>query len=113
MKVLLVLLGGFIGAISRYFVSKRFNHKLPIGTFMINILGSFILGFLLYISVSKNIYAFLGIGFCGALTTFSTFKLETFQFLLDKKSLVSILYPLFSYIVGILAAFLGYFLAVL
>jgi fluoride exporter len=111
MKILLILLGGFLGAVSRYFVSKRFNQKLPIGTFMINMVGSFILGYLLYISVSKNLYAFLGIGFCGALTTFSTFKLETIQLLQDKRRVTSIIYLTISYIAGIFAAFLGYFAA--
>lgn len=112
MKIILIVLGGFLGAVIRYFLSKKYNNKLPFGTFLINMVGSFILGYLFYLSDSTNLYAFIGIGFCGALTTFSTFKLETFQLVINKQSLTSILYTFISYIVGILAAYVGYYFGV-
>lgn len=74
--------GGFCGAISRYFVAGLFE-PAP-GTLMVNVLGSILLGFLMYNSeylgyVSPRIRMFFGIGLLGSLTTFSTFTVQTFQ----------------------------------
>ncbi|WP_340819386.1 fluoride efflux transporter CrcB [Methanolobus sp. WCC4] len=74
--------GGFCGAISRYLIAGQFE-PAP-GTLVVNVLGSILLGFLMYNSeyrgyVSPRIRMFFGIGFLGSLTTFSTFTVQTFQ----------------------------------
>jgi len=80
--------GGFLGAISRFllagFVQKSFNTFFPVGTLSVNVLGSFIIGFMaLYFEqvVAPEYKALVITGFLGALTTFSTFSLENITML--------------------------------
>ncbi len=82
--------GGFFGAISRFliagFVQKQFDTLFPIGTLSVNILGSFIIGFMamFFQNIVEPEYKALVItGFLGALTTFSTFSLENVTMLQD------------------------------
>ncbi len=80
-----VALGGFIGAPSRLlldrFISSRIETDFPWGTFVINISGSFALGLItglaMHIKIDPVVRALLGVGFCGAYTTFSTFTYES------------------------------------
>ncbi|BAF70482.1 fluoride efflux transporter CrcB [Nitratiruptor sp. SB155-2] len=83
-------IGGFFGAISRFLIAtwmQKITHSLfPVGTLTVNVLGSFIIGFLyMYFEQSINpIYKAMFItGFLGALTTFSTFSLETLLMIQD------------------------------
>ncbi len=76
--------GGFLGAISRFLLStgvqKLTGSAFPCGTLTVNVLGSFIIGFLFFYfeqTIAPNQKALLMTGFLGALTTFSTFSLET------------------------------------
>ncbi|RPI14756.1 MAG: fluoride efflux transporter CrcB [Ignavibacteriae bacterium] len=86
--------GGFIGAILRYITSRFVNNyfpAFPFGTLTVNILGSFLLGFLLYSiaygkSVSSDLRDLIAIGFIGGFTTMSTFAYESFR-LLELKEL--------------------------
>ncbi|MBN2079951.1 MAG: fluoride efflux transporter CrcB [Spirochaetes bacterium] len=86
-----IALGGSIGAVFRYLVSKNiqsiYNQILPLGTLSVNVIGSFLLGFLFFlfdtIIVSRDIRSFLTIGFLGAFTTFSTYSLETINLFKD------------------------------
>ena len=81
--VLAVGIGGFFGAISRYLLAtwvQKLSSFFPIGTLSVNVIGSFLIGFLyLYFShtINPTLKAMLITGFLGALTTFSTFSLET------------------------------------
>ena len=81
--VLAVGIGGFFGAISRYLIAtwvQKLSSFFPIGTLSVNVIGSFLIGFLyLYFShtINPTLKAMLITGFLGALTTFSTFSLET------------------------------------
>ncbi len=82
--------GGFLGAISRFvisnFIQRQVNILFPIGTLSVNILGSFIIGFMamFFQNIIEPEYKALVItGFLGALTTFSTFSLENVNMLQD------------------------------
>lgn len=84
--VLYIALGGSLGAVARYLISKQLNNlfpfaTIPIGTLAVNVIGALIIGFLIALFdnylISSELKAFLTIGFLGALTTFSTFSLET------------------------------------
>ena len=87
MPYLLVGLGGFIGANARFVVARLvgalFETRFPLGTFVINISGSFLLGVLGTLVAQKvmpnseSMRLALGVGFLGAFTTFSTFEFET------------------------------------
>lgn len=88
--------GGFIGAISRAYlnglINKNVPHELPFGTLGVNILGSLILGILFALFTYTQFFStpmksFLSTGMMGALTTYSTFALESF-WLLNQGSLV-------------------------
>ena len=115
MQFILIASGGAVGALSRYLVSifsKSYVHDSFYGTLFINILGSFFIGFLISIGVSKNMSAdfikyFLIIGFLGSFTTFSTFSFESVELLLSKKFLLAFLYMLLSLTLCLLLTFLG------
>jgi fluoride exporter len=86
--LLIIGAGGFFGAISRFtiagYVQRSFDTLFPIGTLSVNVLGSFIIGFtaLLFENIIAPEYkAFVMTGFLGALTTFSTFSLESVNML--------------------------------
>lgn len=77
MTVLLVALGGAVGAPLRYVLSSRLDGATPWGTLGVNVVGSFVLGLLVARSVDGSAYALLGVGFCGGLTTYSSFAVQT------------------------------------
>lgn len=120
MKLAIIIgLGGFLGSISRYLVHQALFKLWPVafpwGTFAVNITGSFLLGVLLaltehYKLLSTEWRVFLGIGFCGSFTTYSTFALESFTLLQQKNYLIFGSYILASLILGILFAAAGYLL---
>jgi fluoride exporter len=79
--------GGFIGAVSRAYlnglISHRLPHELPFGTLGVNLIGSFLMGILvsyfMYTTIfSVHVKSFLTTGVLGALTTYSTFAMESF-----------------------------------
>lgn len=84
--ILAIGLGGFLGSIARayavHFTNKHIPLEFPLGILLVNLVGSFIIGVLIayfsHYSVSINTKAFLTTGFLGALTTYSTFAIETY-----------------------------------
>lgn len=70
--------GGAIGAVFRQYVSTRIESEtFPIGTFTVNVLGSFALGLLTFLSANNDLVLLLGTGVCGSFTTFSSFSVAT------------------------------------
>lgn len=111
-----IALGGALGAIGRYLLSTYVYSKsdsiFPWGTFVVNILGCFILG-MVYIwgtekmAISSNIRTFLAIGLLGAFTTFSSFSLETLNIIRDGEIRIALLNIGGSIVLGLLAVWLG------
>ncbi|MDR6998269.1 fluoride efflux transporter CrcB [Neobacillus niacini] len=110
-EVLFVSIGGFFGAIGRFVISKSLQKRsqsgFPIGTLTVNLIGAFLLGFIVGIPIKGHLYSLLGIGFMGAFTTFSTFKLELAGLKKSKKNKHFFRYLVISYLAGIILAFLG------
>jgi fluoride exporter len=117
--VLAVLAGGMVGAPARYLtdrmVQARLDSVFPWGTFAVNMAGSLVFGFLLgaerHLGLPSVVFALLGTGFCGGLTTFSTFGYETLRLLEDGAIAEAGLNVIGSLAVGVLAAWLGFRLA--
>jgi CrcB protein len=113
------VVAGAIGAVTRYvvdsLVQQRSRRDHPWGTFVINVSGSLVLGFLtglaLYHGLSTTQKTILGTGFCGAFTTFSTFTFETVRLVEEGDSVVAVLNVVGSVVVAIAAAALGIALA--
>lgn len=87
MQIIYIGIGGFLGAVSRFLIARFINNyftSFPLGTLIVNVSGSFLLGFIIYSTLSgKNISPefrdFATIGFIGAFTTMSTFAYESFR----------------------------------
>ena len=78
MSVLLVAAGAFVGAPLRFLLARRLDADgLPVGTLAVNVAGSFLLGLLGGAAVGGQTMALLGVGFCGGLTTYSAFAVQT------------------------------------
>lgn len=116
MSYLLIGLGGALGAIFRYSlglaVMRNRSGPFPLGTWIINITGSFVLGLLFQLH-SQGLIAdwtmmLLGVGFCGAYTTFSTFGNETVQLIVSHKLRLAALYVGTSVLLSIVAAWIGW-----
>ncbi|MBU3216741.1 fluoride efflux transporter CrcB [Clostridium estertheticum] len=111
MTYVLVAVGGAAGSLVRYslgkFISEKSKHSFPIGTFIINITGALLLGFVSTIGVSSNITLLLGDGFLGAYTTFSTFMYEGFNLFKEKEKLNAFIYILCTLILGIVGYVIG------
>lgn len=111
LSVFLVGIGGAIGAMLRYFFSKKWNgERFPFGTLFVNVTGSLLLGMLLGVSVPEEWLLFAGTGLLGAFTTFSTFQLESFGIVKERQKKRYFLYQLISYTGGAASAFIGLFI---
>lgn len=75
--VALVALGGAVGAMGRFVLARWRTPRFPFATLIANVTGSFLLGFLAAGASESPLLLLMGVGFCGSLTTFSTFSLDT------------------------------------
>ena len=116
MTLVLVGVGGFSGAIARYFVdgavSQQTGGSFPWGTLVINVSGSLVLGFLFALTVERGVLpaesrAPLMIGFLGAYTTFSTLMLESWRLIEDGAIVSGVVNIAVSSGLGIVAVLAG------
>lgn len=111
--ILWIGLGGVLGAIARYsvgiWIGKRAGGSFPWATLLVNVVGSFILGILAGSAerIPEVMYSILGIGFCGAFTTFSTFGYEAVSLAGNKRYTETLLYVFISLILGLAGAWAG------
>jgi CrcB protein len=114
-NVLLVILGAVVGAPLRYLtdraVQARHDTVFPWGTFTVNIVGSVVLGLLAgavtAVAVPHSLQVLVGIGFCGTLTTYSTFSYETLRLQEEGARLFAVANVIASVAAGLGAAFTG------
>jgi fluoride exporter len=110
-SVLLVALGAAVGAPLRYITDRmlqdRHDSRFPWGTFTANIAGSALLGLLVALPASHGAQLLLGTGFCGALTTYSTFSYETLTLARSGARTLAVLNVGASILAGLGAAYCG------
>lgn len=120
MTYLIIGLGGFLGANARYllggWIAERYGTSFPYGTLIINVSGSFAIGFFLGLIserfiVHPNWRLFFAIGFLGAYTTFSTFSFETLSLLQQRAFLLAVANMVGSVVLGQIAVLAGVILA--
>lgn len=113
MTVLWVALGAAVGAPARYLTDRALGRLLPgrfpWGTFTVNVVGSFVLG-LVSVAADPVVATLVGVGFCGALTTYSTFAYEIVALAERREAAVGAVYLLGSVAAGVGAAVLGHLL---
>lgn len=116
MAIWWVGLGGFLGANARYllggYIADRWGAVFPLGTFVINITGSFILGFFMAYAqerpwVAPGARLMFAVGFVGAYTTFSTFEYETMRLIQERELMLAMLNIFGSLLTGAVAVFAG------
>lgn len=109
---LIIGLGGFLGAVARYSISlwigQRWGRAFPLGTFFINISGSFLIALVMSLSTERLMInpqwrLFLAVGFLGAYTTFSTFELETGNLIRDGEWMIAGVNVILSVAAGFIA----------
>lgn len=116
MKFLYLALGGSIGAILRYLFSiysiKYMAWGLPMGTLIVNLLGSFLIGlafvFLGREQIALNLRIFLFIGIFGSFTTFSTYMFESYEMIKMGSMKMALIYIGLSNILGLLFVYAGF-----
>lgn len=115
MTLVLVIIGAVVGAPLRYLtdrlVQSRHDSVFPWGTFAVNVTGSFILGFLTAAAsqhgLPSGVSLLLGTGFCGTLTTYSTFSYETIRLLEDRSRFYALANVVASIVAGLGSALCG------
>lgn len=114
-KYLAVAAGGALGAMFRYFLNSllaRTAAPFPTATFLINVTGSFVIGFFLTLAAERvsfgpHLRLAVAVGFVGAYTTFSTFEWETAMLAEERRYLLAALNVVLSFVVGYAAVWAG------
>jgi CrcB protein len=116
MQWLMIAIGGALGSMARYaavgYITPLFNHRFPVGTFAVNIVGSFLIGVCYVLLVERALLSgewrlFFITGILGGFTTFSAFSLEILQMWQEGHVATSIFYAASSVVIGLLCAYLG------
>jgi len=98
-RTLLVALGGLLGSVARYWLSEVVQQssggEFPLGTLAVNILGSFVVGLIMALSLERgmmqaNVRILLATGLCGGFTTMSTFSYETVALMRDGETMLAL-----------------------
>ena len=114
-KIIYVAIGGSLGSTLRFLFSNFFKLYVPffpVGTLLINVIGSFFIGLLINLLNNKEfseifVSYFLIIGILGSFTTFSAFSIETLDLYKAKGLSLSLLYVMFSILLSVIAAYIG------
>ena len=116
-KLILVGMGGFIGAILRYVISglvQNLTHSIafPYGTLLVNMLGCFLMGICYHLvetqaGMTMEMRLLLMVGLLGSFTTYSTFSGETLQLLQDQRLLAALMNTVIHILIGLSAVWLG------
>lgn len=110
LEMSMIGVGGFIGAILRYGLSKKMNQeKFPYGTLVVNLVGALLIGLVLGSELSRMWVLLLASGLAGALTTFSTLHKELIELWHHEKR-KAISYAVITYGTGLFLAWIGYIL---
>ena len=119
-KLAFIAAGGAVGSVARFLVNVSPVQKLfssfPAATFTVNVIGSFLIGFLLIVfadrvEISENLRFAVMVGFLGAFTTFSTFELEVWALIKEDNYLTAFVYVLLSVALGFFGLVAGIWLA--
>lgn len=111
-----VALGGSLGSMARYLMSQIAaqvaGETFPWGTLLVNILGSFVIGWFSPQPASEGMRLFVMVGICGGFTTFSAFSIQTFNLLRDGENLWALAYIVASVLLCVTATVIGHHVAV-
>jgi len=107
-----VALGGSLGAVARYALSQWMVRKFPMGTFVVNLLGCFLIGLLVAIAVKTKwpgpvLQSFLIGGFLGSLTTFSTFAYQTLELSREESLSLGAMNLISNVVIGLILVWCG------
>ena len=115
-NIIIIGLGGFLGALARYgaalWIGQRWGRTFPLGTFAVNVSGCFLIGLMMTLFTERYVVnpqwrLFLVVGFLGAYTTFSTFEFETGALIRDSEWLYAFANVMLSVAAGFAALKLG------
>ena len=117
-QLLLVFIGGGVGSVLRYWIGLYLNspkYDFPYGTFLVNIVGSLLIGLILGFtfkahSLSNNFILFVAVGFCGGFTTFSAFAFDNLLYLKSGDLTSFAIYTTGTLLIGFGAVFVGIWL---
>jgi len=115
-SLLIAGFGGFVGTAFRFLISRyiqiNYLSVFPWGTLLVNVFGSLLIGIFFGLSEKGNLLTpewriFLTVGFCGGFTTFSSFTEDAFILLQNREWFRFVVYPTFSFFIGLSAVFIG------